>query len=94
DWIRAYRAGGYEALVPKPRKVTPRTPARIIELALALKRERPNRTAAPLVVTTFGSRVRWRFRSSGSWGSSFALRGRVVTDEAANGANGRARAHA
>src|SRR5215212_5614583 len=48
DWIRAYRAGGYEALVPRPRRVTPRTPARVIELALALKRERPERTAAQI----------------------------------------------
>ena len=48
DWIRAYRAGGYEALVPRPRRVTPRTPARVIELAIALKRERPDRTAAQI----------------------------------------------
>jgi len=48
DWIRAYRAGGYEALVPEPRKVAPRTPARILELAIALKRERPDRTAAQI----------------------------------------------
>ncbi len=46
DWTRAYRAGGYEALVPKPKRVLPRTPARILELAIALKRERPDRTAA------------------------------------------------
>lgn len=48
DWIRAYRAGGYEALVPKPRKVAPRTPARVLELVIALKRERPDRTAAQI----------------------------------------------
>ncbi|MDQ3722671.1 MAG: DDE-type integrase/transposase/recombinase, partial [Actinomycetota bacterium] len=48
DWIRAYRAGGYEALVPKLRRVTPRTSARIIALAIALKRERPDRTAAQI----------------------------------------------
>jgi putative transposase len=48
DWIRAYRAGGYEALVPRPRRVTPRTPARVIELAIALKRERSDRTAAQI----------------------------------------------
>ncbi|MCA1678871.1 MAG: DDE-type integrase/transposase/recombinase, partial [Actinobacteria bacterium] len=48
DWIRAYRAGGYEALVPKPRKVAPRTPARVLELAVALKRERRDRTAAQI----------------------------------------------
>jgi putative transposase len=48
DWIRAYRAGGYEALVPRPRRVLPRTPARVIALAIALKRERPDRTAAQI----------------------------------------------
>ena len=46
DWIRAYRAGGFEALCPRPRVVGPRTPARVLELALELKRERPERTAA------------------------------------------------
>lgn len=46
QWIRAYRAGGYEALVPRPPKVLPRTPARVLELAIALKRERPERTSA------------------------------------------------
>lgn len=45
-WIRAYRAGGFEALVPRPRVVAPRTPAEMLELAFALKRERPQRTAA------------------------------------------------
>jgi putative transposase len=48
DWVRAYRAGGYEALVPRPKRVTPRTPARILELAIAVKRERPDRTAAQI----------------------------------------------
>lgn len=47
-WIRAYRSGGYEALVPQPRKVLPRTPARILELAIALKRENSDRTAAQI----------------------------------------------
>ena len=46
DWIRAYRAGGFEALCPRPRVVMPRTPVRVLELALELKRERPERTAA------------------------------------------------
>ncbi len=45
-WIRAYRAGGFEALVPRPRVVVPRTPAELLELAFVLKRERPERTAA------------------------------------------------
>jgi len=46
DWIRAYRLGGYQALVPRPRVVTPRTPTEALELAFTLKRERPGRTAA------------------------------------------------
>ena len=45
-WIRAYRHGGFEALVPRPRVVAPRTPAELLELAFQIKRERPERTAA------------------------------------------------
>src|SRR5213082_1139605 len=45
-WVRAYRHGGFEALVPQPRVVAPRTPVEMLELAFQLKRERPERTAA------------------------------------------------
>jgi len=45
-WIRAWRRGGFDALVPSPRRVTPRTPAEVLELAAGLKRETPARTAA------------------------------------------------
>ena len=45
-WIRDYRRGGFQALVPRPRVVTPRSPAEALELAFAIKRERPERTAA------------------------------------------------
>jgi putative transposase len=45
-WIRAYRHGGFEALVPQPRVVPLRTAVGMLELAFALKRERPERTAA------------------------------------------------
>ena len=45
-WIRAYRAGGFEALCPSPRRVLPRTEASVLELAAALKKENPERTAA------------------------------------------------
>lgn len=45
-WIRAWRAGGFEALVPKARRVDPRTPAEVLHQAEALKREAPGRTAA------------------------------------------------
>ena len=44
-WVRAWRAGGFEALVPSPARVTPRTPAEVLALAVALKRENPQRTA-------------------------------------------------
>jgi len=45
-WVRAYRQGGFEALVPRPRVVAPRTPAGMLEQAFALKLERRERTAA------------------------------------------------
>jgi putative transposase len=49
-WIRAWRAGGFEALVPPPRGAKPRTRAATLELAVALKRENPARTAAQVAV--------------------------------------------
>ena len=45
-WIRAWRHGGFDALVPSPRQSQPRTPPEVIELAAALKKENPARTAA------------------------------------------------
>jgi putative transposase len=45
-WIRAWCRGGFDALVPTPRRVSPRTPADVLDLAVALKRENPARTAA------------------------------------------------
>lgn len=47
-WIRAYRVGGFDALVPAPRQVTHSTPGRVLELAVALRREQPARTAAQI----------------------------------------------
>ena len=47
-WIRAYRAGGFAALVPAPRVPAPRTPAAVLEQAVALRREVPGRTGAPV----------------------------------------------
>jgi putative transposase len=44
-WKRDYLAGGFEALVPSPRQASPRTPGEVLELAAALKRENPERTA-------------------------------------------------
>jgi putative transposase len=48
-WIRAWRAGGFEALVPKPRRREPRTAAELLALAERLKREVPGRTAEQVV---------------------------------------------
>ena len=45
-WIRDWRRGGFDALVPAPRQSQPRTPPEVIELAAALKKENPARTAA------------------------------------------------
>jgi putative transposase len=45
-WRRVYEAGGFDALVPSPRQCQPRTPAEVLALAEALKREKPGRTAA------------------------------------------------
>ena len=45
-WIRAWKAGGFEALQPTARNLEPRTEAAVLELAAALKREVPARTAA------------------------------------------------
>jgi putative transposase len=45
-WRRVYEAGGFDALVPSPRQPAPRTPAEVLALAEALKREKPGRTAA------------------------------------------------
>jgi putative transposase len=45
-WRRVYESGGFDALVPSPRQCQPRTPAEVLALAEALKREKPERTAA------------------------------------------------
>jgi putative transposase len=45
-WIRAWRVGGFDALVPDERRVQPRTQEQVLDLAAALKREKPHRTAA------------------------------------------------
>jgi len=49
-WIRDYRTGGFAALVPAPRRVLACTPALVLELAVALKTEAPDRTAAQVAV--------------------------------------------
>jgi len=44
-WLRAWRASGFEALLPVVRRQPNRTPAKLLEAAEALKREAPRRTA-------------------------------------------------
>lgn len=45
-WIRRYRAGGFDELVPTARASDPRTDTAVLEMAANLKRELPDRTAA------------------------------------------------
>ena len=57
-WVHAYRAGGFEALAPVPRSGEPVTEQRLLDLAEALKREVPRRTAAQvaeIIRTTEGA---------------------------------------
>ena len=42
-WIRAWRRGGFDALVPHPRQSSRRLPAEVLDLAVALKKENPDR---------------------------------------------------
>jgi hypothetical protein len=45
-WIRRYRVGGFDALTPSTRQPGSRIDTTVLELAVALKRENPERTAA------------------------------------------------
>jgi transposase InsO family protein len=47
-WIRRWRRGGFDALVPVGRAPYARTDPAVLELAVALKRERPARTVAQI----------------------------------------------
>ena len=48
-WIRRYRAGGFDALSPSIRQPGARIDGQVFDLAAALKRENPGRTAAQVV---------------------------------------------
>jgi putative transposase len=48
EWIRAYRRGGFAGLLPKERAAVPRTAGALLDEAAALRRERPQRTAAQI----------------------------------------------
>jgi transposase InsO family protein len=60
-WIRRYRAGGFDALTPSIRQPGSRIDTAVLELAVALKRENPDRTAAQV------ARI---LRASGGWSPS------------------------
>lgn len=47
-WIRRWRRGGFDALVPTGRAPYARTDPAVLEVAVALKRERPARTVAQI----------------------------------------------
>jgi putative transposase len=47
-WIGEWHRGGFDALVPSARQSQPRTPGEVLELAAALKREKPDRSAAQI----------------------------------------------
>ena len=73
-WIRAWRTGGFAALAPPARQVTPRTDAAVLELAAGLKREKPARTAAQVVrilraslrLVAVGAHAAAAFRAAGA----------------------------
>lgn len=44
-WMKDYRDGGFDALVPKPRSSQPVSDVELLDLAVRLKRENPKRTA-------------------------------------------------
>ncbi|MEU1529801.1 helix-turn-helix domain-containing protein [Streptomyces fagopyri] len=48
-WLKLWREGGFDALLPPTRQVTPRTPEEVLDLAAALKRENPSRSTAHVV---------------------------------------------
>lgn len=48
-WLRGWRKGGYEALVPGIRRQSNRIPAQVLEAAVTIKREAPGRSAAQVV---------------------------------------------
>jgi putative transposase len=59
DWIRAYRRGGFGALLPKQRASVPRTPSVLLDRAETLRRENPRRTCAQIariIATANGGR--------------------------------------
>ncbi len=54
-WILTWRRGGFDALLPSMRNCDPRTSVAVLELAAALKREVPARTAAQIAAILLAS---------------------------------------
>ena len=52
-WIRSWRRGGFDVLLPPPRALQPRTATELLALAEALRREAPRRTAAQIATIIF-----------------------------------------
>lgn len=62
-WIRDYRSGGFDALIPQSRKIGPVSDVELLDLAVRLKRENPRRTAVhivELIVTDLAERAQGR----------------------------------
>jgi putative transposase len=57
-WVIARRDGGFDALVPCPRQCAPRTDPEVVGLAVGLKMENPQRTAAQ-VRQVLAARLGW-----------------------------------
>lgn len=55
-WIRAWRSGGFNALMPKTRKGVPVVPRELLDLAEDLKREAPKRTAVQIAAIITAAR--------------------------------------
>jgi putative transposase len=65
-WIRRYRAGGFDALTPSLRQPGTRIDTGVLELAVALKRENPDRTAAQVarILRASGGYSPWRVHAA------------------------------
>lgn len=55
-WIRKWRAGGFDALVPRPRHGVLVVPPELLALAVDLKKEAPRRTAVQIAATITAAR--------------------------------------
>lgn len=67
-WILAWRRGGFDALLPSTRRCDPRSSATLLELAVALKREVPARTAAQIVAILHAAQAGTAGQGAGSAG--------------------------